>query len=216
MNPRHPREMLWIPLVAVLAACAGPSVKPPQAGTRVCDAVSPGAQCTALIASLAGRASAPPPWSMQGRVAISTGTQGGNARIEWRQRAGDAYGVTLAAPVTRQSWRLDVLAGQASLSGLEGGPRRGADAAVLLREATGWDIPVASMRHWLRGQPADGIAPTRYVFSPNGALVGLDQAGWRIDFERAGAAALPMRMAATRGDSRVRLVVDRWDAGTGE
>ena len=153
-------------------------------------------------------------WSLQGRVAISAGAQSGSARIEWQQPRFDRYEVTLSAPVTRQSWRLAVDDGHATLLGLEGGERSGPDASALLREATGWDIPVASLRYWLRGLPAEGEVTT-YWFGAGQQLVGLEQGGWRIDFTRDGA-ALPTRITATRGESRVRLVIDQWGDAASE
>src|SRR5690606_41495821 len=62
---------------------------------------------------------------------------------------------SLAAPVTRQSWRLSVDAGGARLEGMEGGTRTGPDGQQLLLEATGLDVPVGALGAWLRGLPAD-------------------------------------------------------------
>ena len=154
-------------------------------------------------------------WTLQGRVAISSGKESGNARIEWQQPPVlDSYQVTLSAPVTRQSWRLQVNAGRATLSGLDGGDRSGPDAGLLLREATGWDIPVEALRFWLRGLPVEGRV-TQYAFDARQRLVGLDQNGWHIQFERVGDEVLPRRITASRGDSRVRLVIDQWGVVTG-
>lgn len=226
MTKLHPHLPLAVAGALLLAGCAGQAVKPGlPAGARVCDAHDTDAGCQTRIAAinagmaaqLAGAAAGDPgaTWTMQGRAVISTGKQSGNARIEWQQQALDGYNVTLSAPVTRQSWQLEVDGATATLRGLEGGPRTGPDAALLLREATGWDIPVASMAWWLRGWPARGSAPSRYVFSSAGALIGVEQDGWRIDFTRAAADALPTRINAERGESRVRLVIDQWGDAAG-
>ena len=225
MTKLHPHFPLAVAGALLLAGCAGQAVRPGlPADARVCDARDTDAWCQTRIAAInAGMAARlasdaaggrEATWSMQGRAAISTGKQSGNARIDWRQRALDGYNVTLSAPVTRQSWQLEVDGATATLRGLEGGPRTGPDAALLLREATGWDIPVASMAWWLRGWPAPGTTPSRYVFGPAGALIGLEQDGWRIDFTRTGD-ALPTRINAERGESRVRLVIDQWGDAAG-
>ena len=203
----------------LLSACAGHAVKPPAQAALTCDGTQPSSDpagaCAQALGGLAAASAAEAAsaaaghgWTMQGRAAISTGKQAGNTRVEWTQPAGDRYSVTLSAPITRQSWRLDVAPGQATITGLEGGPRTGPDAALLLREATGWDIPVASMRHWLRGIPAPESEPSQYRFDAAHRLVGLDQDGWRIDFTRG--KRLPTGIDARRGDSRVRLVIDQW------
>lgn len=215
MTKRRPAALLatWV-LVALIAGCAGQQARTLPAGALVCTAAALDTACSAAIGALSA-VRAGPAWSMQGHAAISTGKNAGNARIDWQQRTAQDYSVMLSAPITRQSWQLEVAGGSATITGLEGGPRTGPDAATLLREAAGWDIPVQSMRFWLRGQPATGQTPERYVFDAGSRLVRLDQQGWRIDFENLRADGLPGRITATRAESRVRLVIDQWgDAGS--
>lgn len=157
-------------------------------------------------------------WSLQGRVALSNGRDGGSGRIDWRQE-GARYEIALGAPVTRQSWRLSGDAAGAQLEGLEGGTRSGPDATALLLEATRWEIPVAALASWARGVRADarhGAATIRYA--ADGRLARIEQGGWVIDYSDWRASAipgieLPNRLNASRGDARVRLIVDRWGEG---
>jgi len=157
-------------------------------------------------------------WSLQGRVALSNGRDGGSGRIDWRQH-GVRYEVALSAPVTRQSWRLSGDAGSAQLEGLEGGTRSGTDATSLLLEATRWEIPVTALSSWARGLRADdgqGVATIRY--GNDGRLARIEQGGWVIDYSDWRVSAipgieLPNRLNASRGEARVRLVVDRWSEG---
>lgn len=216
MTKRHPSTLITsLACAALLAGCAGQATKTLPAGALICEAATSITACGEAIASVAST-DVDSTWSMQGRAAISTGQNAGNARIDWRQRAVQDYSVTLSAPITRQSWQLEVTNGNATITGLEGGPRTGSDAAALLRGATGWDIPVHAMRDWLRGKPAASPAPSRYVFDNVGRLIRLQQEGWQIDFENQRADGLPGRITATRADSRVRLVIDQWGDATGE
>ena len=155
-------------------------------------------------------------WSLAGRVAVSGARQGGSGRLDWTQR-GDRYELVLSAPVTRQGWRLVGDASRARLEGVEGGPREGADAGALLRQATGWDIPVRALVDWVRGVAAPEAmhGPARMVHGAGDLPARLEQAGWAIEYRdwfQAGGdrPALPRRIEATRGDARVRLVVDDW------
>ena len=152
-------------------------------------------------------------WAFSGRLALSSHGRGGSGRVEWRQHA-DAYDVTLAAPITRQSWRLLGDGASSKLEGLEGGTRAGGDPALLLREATGWDIPVTALASWVRGARAPG-SPAELAFSADGRLAQLRQDGWTLDYEawqqpQGSPVELPTRISAERGDARVRLVVDDW------
>ncbi len=161
---------------------------------------------------------AAPDWSMAGRVALSNGKDGGSGRIEWLQGDGRVQ-VSLSAPITRQSWTLAVDAGEATLDGVPNGPLRGPDAAALLRAVTGWDIPVAALGCWMRGAQAAvaTFGASRIVFAAGQLPVRIEQAGWVVDYadwktDAVSGLSMPGRINAQRGEDRVRLVVDRWDA----
>jgi len=195
--------------VLLLGACAGRAPRealPPLATT-------PAVHQAQREAALAMR----PDWSLQGRVALSNGRDGGSGRIDWQQH-GEHYSVALSAPITRQSWRLSGDAGGARLEGLDGGPRDGADPARLLREATRWEIPVTALADWVRGLRASADhGPAQLAFGVDGRLARIEQDGWTIDYSawqaHAGGTELPVRLNARRGEASVRLVVDRWEVG---
>lgn len=197
--------------VLLLAACAGMSPRKPG---------PPAVDATAAAQAQSVREQwlrAHRDWSLEGRVAIRRADKGGSGRIDWSQR-GDEFQVSLSAPVTRQSWRLTGNGTEVVLDGLDGGPRRGADAGQLLVEATGWDIPVQALAYWVRGQAAPGLPPAGLEYGGDGHLAALTQDGWRIAYTAWQPAtdqmpALPARIEAERGDSRVRLIVDGWQPG---
>jgi outer membrane lipoprotein LolB len=154
-------------------------------------------------------------WSLQGRVALSNGRDGGSGRIDWRQQD-THYDVSLSAPVTRQSWRLSGNGSVATLAGLEGGTRSGTDPAALLREATRWEIPVTALTAWVRGARADPASHGQAVlaYGADGRLARIEQAGWVIDYgawRAAQGTELPVRLEARRAEAKVRLIVDGWD-----
>lgn len=186
----------------VLGALAGCAQAPPRPAAAA-DEQAQAAREQAL--------SAVPDWSFRGRIAVSHGGDGGSARIEWTQRGAD-YDIRLSAPVTRQSWRLRSAAGTARLEGLPDGPREGADAEALLREATGWRLPVEALAAWARGLRAPGEA--RLESDPGGRPAVLQQRDWTVEYRgwTADAPALPTRVFARTGDASVRLVVEDWSA----
>ncbi|TWI00874.1 outer membrane lipoprotein LolB [Luteimonas cucumeris] len=217
--PFHPalagRNTLLLAVMALLlAACVPRTVRAPL------PSLSPQelADAQARQATHEAKIRAVPSWSLHGRVALSNGRDGGSGSLDWRQQ-GDTYEVSLSAPVTRQSWRLSGDAAAARLEGLEGGTRTGSDPERLLREATGWEIPVAALSSWVRGVRADEavFGPATLAFGSDHRLARIEQAGWTIDYSawqmQAGndGFALPNRLNAQRDQARVRLVVDRWD-----
>ncbi|WP_394004169.1 lipoprotein insertase outer membrane protein LolB [Luteimonas sp. WGS1318] len=202
-------------LVAALAACTSVPVRPP-AQTAVLDADAQ-ARADARLVAREAAVRALPEFAFTGRVAMSNGRDGGSGRIDWRQ-VGDRFEVALAAPVTRQSWRLIGGPGGARIEGLDGGPRDGADVGQLLWEATGFDIPVAALAAWAAGTRADPLqsGEAELEYTADGQLARLRQDGWTIDYldwqpvAAEGAPALPVRINAARDAARVRLIVDAW------
>jgi len=201
-------------LAAAVLALAGCAVAPVRAPLPP---LSPSQQAAAVARQEAREAALAlmPDWRLEGRVALTSGSRGGSGRLEWTQR-GSGFEVVLSAPVTRQGWRLAGVPGDVVLEGLEGGPRRGPDAAALLREATGWEIPVVALSRWVRGARAGG-GGARLEFSADGRLARLEQDGWTLDYAdwrlQAGGIELPLRVTASRAPARVRLVVDAWSQG---
>ena len=217
-------RLLWLALgLAMLAGCRGVPMadRPPVETVVGSEAESPAAiahrQRIARL-GLADGACAAPEWAMTGRVALSNGKDGGSGRLEWSQSAGKVR-IGLSAPVTRQGWVLEVDAGGATLLGVPDGPVHGADAAALLLDRTGWDIPVTGLGCWVRGAWASegAFGQARVGYGADGSVQRIDQAGWVIEYadwrlDAVSGVELPARISAQRGENRVRLVVDRWGA----
>jgi len=185
-------------LTLLLAACAPMAQRPLLVG----DEAVQGAREVELARH--------PSWSFTGRLAVSQGNNGGNARIEWRQNGPD-FDIQLSAPITRQSWRLRQAAGKVSLEGLDGGLREGADAEAMLQEATGWRIPLAAMAAWIRGARAPGASDLS--FDQHGLPATIRQDGWAVEYRGwfAATPALPEKVFARQGTASVRVVVESWD-----
>jgi outer membrane lipoprotein LolB len=193
------RAALLAAFLLALAACAPVPVRAP--------AVADDAAQARREQSLAAQ----PAWSFSGRLAVSQGDSGGSARIDWAQRGPD-FDIRLAAPITRQSWRLTRTAGLARLEGLPGGAREGADAEALLAEATGWHLPVDRLAAWVRGARAPG--PATLESDPTGRPALIRQDGWTVEYRAWDAAdpPRPLRVFADKEAARVRLVIERWSA----
>lgn len=190
---------LLVAAAVLLAAAACTPVKP-----RVAVAGDEATQ-KAREAGLAAH----PAWAFNGRLALSQGSNGGNARIQWRQDGSD-FDIELSAPITRQSWHLRQRGGKVSLEGLPGGVREGSDAEALLLEATGWRIPLVAMAAWVRGARAPG--PADLSFDLTGLPATISQGGWAVEYRGWSAASppLPQKLFARNGAASVRLVVEAW------
>jgi outer membrane lipoprotein LolB len=212
------RPLLLAAATLAVSACTsvGTQKTAPPAVVETVSAEAAQAEAT-RVATL----QAQPDWAFQGRVAVSKGKDGGSGRIDWKQ-GGRRYVVELSAPVTRQSWKLsgDAHSGGGRLEGLSGGPREGEDAQQLLLEATGWDIPVNQLPEWIRGLVAAGAGDDAQAIERDGEgrPRRMQQMGWQVQYldwypAEAGRPAVPRRIEASRGDAKVRLLVDQWAQG---
>ncbi len=198
--------MRWIALVVtalLLAACAAP--------------IRRGADSTALDAQADREAALADQsvWNLTGKIAVSDGRDGGSGRIDWKQD-GDRFVIEIQAPVSRRTWRLSGSPDGAMLEGLDGGPRSGANAEALLQKEVGWTVPVADLIAWARG--ARGVGAAEIEFDVENRPARILQRGWSVEYRawsEGPAPRLPRKVFAASGERRVRLVVERWNVGTG-
>lgn len=156
-------------------------------------------------------------WQARGRLGVSGPENGGSGSFDWQQR-GDRSDVQIRGPVGMGSVRLQ-LRGDPARPDLtletSGGQRLEEQAAWNELEARlGAPVPAGSLRYWMLGLAAPG-EHRWHEENPEG-IVTLEQDGWRIDYQRYSTEfgpRIPVRMRATNGDARVRIVVDRWQLG---
>ena len=187
-------------VMLLLAACAGPRVRPQQA-----DAASLARQA-AREQALAAHAN----WTLRGRLGVSDGRDSGSGSLEWAQN-GDAFRFSMHAPVTGKTWVLQGRDGHVVLEGLREQPVEGDDAAVLLERELGWRVPVAELVDWARGSRAAG--PAQVTFRADGLPATIEQAGWRVeylDYDDSRDPPLPRKVFASRGAYKVRLAIREW------
>jgi outer membrane lipoprotein LolB len=112
-----------------------------------------------------------------------------------------------------QQWRLEFDERGAVLSGTDIETVRGNDPDALVREATGWPIPLAWMTRWLLGMPAPEEAELYYA--PDGTLASLFVEDWALDFRRFSVppgytVLMPARIEARRSPYRIRAALSGW------
>lgn len=180
-------------LVLGLTGCATPAPRP-SAGVP-----SDAAQLTS--------------WRATGRIGVTGEGGGGSGSFDWQQRADEAD-VQIRGPVGIGSVTLQLRGDpqQPQLRLQTGDQVLEADAALAELEARlGAVVPAGRLRYWMLGL----AAPGEHQWSEpdaNGTVV-LQQEGWRITYQRYSTEfgpRLPMRIQASSGAARVRIVIDRW------
>lgn len=150
-------------------------------------------------------------WTLRGRLGVVSANEGGSGSFTWTQD-GNRYEFVLRGPLSGKSFRLSGDADGALLEGVDGGPRRGADAQTLLRDALGWDVPLRELRAWVLGLRADS-GPAELSFGTDRLPAVLRQDGWVVDYRRwdtTRTPPLPLKVFAERAPYKVRLSIDAW------
>jgi outer membrane lipoprotein LolB len=199
---RHALRLFAVAAVLLLAACA-----PRQAVRLKGDAALLGRQ-QARERELAGLDH----WTLQGRLGVSDGHNGGSGSLTWTQD-GDRYEFVLRGPaLSGANFRLSGGPEGATLEGLRDGPLHGPDAEALMQRALGWTVPLRDLRAWVLGARADG-GPAELRFGENGLPSWLRQDGWAVDYrawDTGRRPPLPVTVFAARPPYKVRLSVESW------
>ena len=155
-------------------------------------------------------------WSLRGRIAVHAGEQGWHANLNWRQTGLD-YTLELSGPLGQGAVRMTGDATGVTLARADGLQDRAPDADALLLRHTGWTLPVAGLRYWVRGR-AVPEQPAQWEWAGDGLPQQLRQDGWVIKYtefrEQPGLGKLPRRIDLERDGLRARLVIDGW-SGSG-
>lgn len=190
-------RVLVAALVVMLAACAAPRLKPDAARL-------------AVQGEREGVLAERDQWTIEGRLGVSDGRDGGSGSLRWVQDGAD-FRLTVHAPVTGKTWVLHGDDRHAVLEGLRAEAVESPDAAALLARELGWQVPVAQLGYWIRGMRAPG--PATLVFREDGLPAQIDQAGWTVeyrDYDETVDPPLPQRIFARNGERDVRVSIRTW------
>lgn len=156
-------------------------------------------------------------FSVQGKVGFRHGETGGSAALTWQQD-GDRYRMMAHGPLGQGATRIS---GDSALIRIEDkqGAHESDDPEALLAEAIGWPVSINSLAFWVRGLPAPG-SEAAIENDPAGRPLKIRQQNWEIRLDRyrpdgsvASRRTLPHRIIAIGGDSRVTLLIERWNLG---
>lgn len=180
-------------LLALLAGCAGPGLRPPAPATGN-------------------------DFALSGRISVTHGAQNLSGKIEWLH-TDERDRIALASPLGNQLALLERDARGVVLTDSSRQEWRAADAESLTEKTLGWRLPLSGLVDWVRGRPlVDPAADARR--NAGGQLIFLAQSDWRIEFAYpdAGDTAdhLPrrlfMRYLKSAEPLEIRLVIDEWGA----
>lgn len=192
------RRVFPVLIVACLASCHTVPVTQPAAQSW--EARRPELQARARF-------------ELKGRVAVSTGAEGFNARLRWTQNGRDTE-MSLDGPLGAGGVQVTSDGSAVSIVTSRGEHLDNDAARAELTSRLGFDPPLGSLRYWILGVPEPG-SPAQESLDPQQRLATLQQNGWQIvytDYTSVSGEWRPARLTLQRGGVRLRLIVDGWDS----
>jgi len=150
-------------------------------------------------------------FEFSGRVAVSTGDDGFNGKIRWRQQ-GEAFQATVAGPLGIGTVRIEGDGRAVVHTDKDGARTEMLNAEQDLLDRYGWTIPVSSMRFWALGLP-DPTAAAQTELNAEQQLQKLVQRNWTVQISRyrvSSGQSMPNLLSANGAETRVRIVFDKW------
>jgi outer membrane lipoprotein LolB len=193
-------RLLLAGVLALLAACAGPTARPPEV------APESWANHAAALAALEE-------WTATGKLGLRTSEYAESASMQWRQR-GRHTTVQLSGPVGINASIIESDGRRMTVT--RGDERRSWDVSTpdALERETGWELPVNALPHWLKGVPAPEVAAERLELDADRALLqNLRQNDWDVHYEayaRFSGYTLPTRLRIQRGTTSARVIIREW------
>lgn len=159
--------------------------------------------------SLAAR-TAHPAFELEGRLSANDEHRSVSGPFDWRHDPlHDQW--TAYSPLGQILAELHATPSGAELTLADGQRLGAASVGELLPALIGIDLPFARLPGWVQAVPYDS-AEVRRTDGQGRPLQVIDQ-GWRIDYNEYHAPtadALPRRIDISRGEARIRLIIDRW------
>ncbi len=150
-------------------------------------------------------------WEFSGRIAVSARDDGFNGKLRWAQKD-DTFQATVSGPLGIGTVRIEGEGASAVLTDKEGVRTELQDVEQELLRRYGWTIPVKSLRYWALGIP-DPMSDAQTVLNEDQQLARLQQGDWTLNissYKANGGQSMPNRLSATKFETRVRIVIDKW------
>lgn len=202
------------PKVVVLAM-TGLGLVGCQSLPRAVDAVDDGTPAAQAYQARRAQFASLDHWSLRGRSALHAHGRGWSGSLHWTQ-AGERLDLRLIAPLGAGTVRISGDPALTRIQASDGTDFVTAAPAADLGHWLGAPLPVHALRWWIVGLPPPGAEVSALAIDTGGRVTGFDQGGWRVRFPRYtehDGTVVPGVIEARSGDARVRVIVDRWQAG---
>ncbi len=157
-------------------------------------------------------------WQLQGKLGVRLPDDNGSARINWQQQQ-DTFFISLSGPLGQGRLKIEGEPGLVELRDGEHAPISADSPEALIEQATGWNLPVSALRHWILGIPVADAALKDVSYRNDDLPERFTQLGWQLHFKRYTQKQelwLPSLLTATTTtpggeDIRLTLAIHQWN-----
>jgi outer membrane lipoprotein LolB len=158
-------------------------------------------------------------WTLRARIGIRSQQVNGSASLIWDEED-DGRVLNLLGPLGGGAIHLEQNQDGATLTDSKGRSWYNSNARELIRQSTGWEIPVSGLRWWILGLTEPGSSAS-YSFDEQNRLQSIQQQGWLVTYNKYksfGPYELPSSITVTGYEEvaeenpvRVKLVIKEWE-----
>lgn len=150
-------------------------------------------------------------WQLFGKVGLRTADLARSANITWRQE-GEHFNINLSGPLGAGATELTGTSASVQVRIAGRGEFHTDNPEQLLREQTGWDLPVTTLLHWIKGVPSPQQDAT-FDLDEWGRLRHLQQAQWELkypSYQQQETLWLPQKITLYHDEIILTLVIKGW------
>jgi outer membrane lipoprotein LolB len=151
-------------------------------------------------------------WKIQGRTVIRNKQEAWNVGLRWQQQ-NDEFQIQLLGPFAQGGVSIEGNEQQVVMTLDDGQKLHSTNAEDLITKTLGVQLPINSLRDWVRGLPHQQSKIELIEYDDKGQIIHLVQQGWDIDFKRYvpfKQYSLPSKIFITQPDRSLRLVITSW------
>jgi outer membrane lipoprotein LolB len=150
-------------------------------------------------------------WQLEGRLAINAPNDSWSANIEWGHLP-DADKIKLSGPLGQGAVAIELNQRGVKIDRGGGNVQYSIQPEDFINQQLGLSVPLRSLRFWAVGIPESG---SEFQETPDGFV----QNGWLIaykEMQSMGAEIMPRKMAVSRGNVKLKLIIDQWKLNYGK
>lgn len=147
-------------------------------------------------------------WQLNGRAVFQGPDQRESATLLW-QSGNESDLIQLSGPLGQGAVRL--IADQRGATLWQDGEVRASNHSIqaLLFEQLHWQVPVASLKYWVRGSAAPSDDPTPTMTETANSRH-FKQDGWFISISKLNTQGLPGKVVLERAPYKLTLLISKW------